>query len=76
MVTVTTLSSVAAFHISIVNTHHKQEPKIGHFNKVLHKRDTYALIYYFYIQMQFYALSVNTQNITHCCKIKISFTFN
>jgi hypothetical protein len=43
------LSSTAAFHNSILNTHHKQEPKIEHFNEVLHERATYALIYNFYI---------------------------
>jgi len=62
MVMVTMLSSIATFHISNVNTYHKEEPKIGQFNKVLHEIATYASIYYFYIQMHFYVVSVNTQN--------------
>jgi len=42
MVMVNMLPSIATFHISNVNTHHKQEPKIGHFNKVLRESATYA----------------------------------
>jgi hypothetical protein len=70
MVMVTVLSSIATFHISNVNTHHKQEPKIGQFNKVLHESATYALKYYFYTQMHFNVVSVSTQKELTVAKLR------